>query len=96
MTSTGAPIEILASIVVENNSTSPGDAILTITRGTTELVYGFRNKFNAGQTQVRQCLAISDTPGVGTYTYYLYVDRATTLGNINVSHRYLRVLETKK
>ena len=94
--STGAPIEIFASALIEGTTSSGQGAIIQIYRDSTKLMQT-DNFYIPGTNGVPYAGAISDTPGVGTFTYYLKAARTFgTTANQNARHRYFRALETKK
>ena len=94
--STGAPIEIFASALIEGTTSSGQGAIIQIYRDSTKLMQT-DNFYIPGTNGVPYAGGISDTPGAGTFTYYLKAARTFgTTANQNARHRYLRALETKK
>lgn len=94
--STGAPIERFASALIEGTTSSGQGAIIQIYRDSTKLMQT-DNFYIPGTNGVPYAGAISDTPGVGTFTYYLKAARTFgTTANQNARHRYFRALETKK
>ena len=94
--STGAPIEIFASALIEGTKSSGQGAIIQIYRDSTKLMQT-DNFYIPGTNGVPYAGGISDTPGVGTFTYYLKAARTFgTTANQNARHRYFRALETKK
>lgn len=98
ITSSGAPINIFASL---NYMNSTGNAVFV-------QIGVFRNGAQIYNTGRFNCVVVdgghgsfavslTDTPGAGTYTYTLEVKRAyTDLGSIDVESRSLVLLETKR
>ena len=83
ITSTGAPVLIIASL--DSDDTAGGTMI--IKRGSTTLATV--SLVNGATTY-----SIQDTPGAGSVTYYIYVGASGD--NVNVTERSLLLLETKK
>jgi len=96
VTSTGNPIEILFACLAEGLNSNGQGVIFQVYRDTTQL-YQTDNIYVPGTNNVPFSGAISDSPAVGTYTYYLKAARTfgSTL-NQQAQNRFLRCLELKK
>jgi hypothetical protein len=95
ITSTGAPVEILACCSYKRTSGSGLNINdFFIYRGTT-LIYKVDN-VEGGITGLIANIAISDTPGAGTHTYYFKGAIESGGTTVTCASRYMRLLETKK
>ena len=93
ITSTGAPIHITACLNVWNTTANPSGITAQILRGSTP-VYIVYNAFDiAAGHQDSMSFAVRDTPGAGSFTYYLQVYAVTTMAVFN---RSILLLEAKK
>lgn len=107
ITSTGGPIHIMLTCTVRPQYTSGANmaGYAKLLRGTTSLynsnVFGFTGYWTGSAftyANLQYSFMIVDTPGVGTYTYYLqWQGGGPSINNqVYCSHRSMILLETKK
>jgi predicted phage tail protein len=94
--STGSPITVMISCYGYNTNGDYANALgVIIKRGSTTLRTA--QPFIFGDRAQPTNFILSDTPGAGNHTYYIYgYNVIPSFGNIIITNRYIGLLETKK
>lgn len=103
ITSTGAPIEVKASLQNKSwGARTACDQVRILRGGSVIATYDLAisteiaDEGGSSVSWMNFAALIRNTPGAGTHTYYLQVRRLGSFAGLSVKNRYLGLLETKK